>query len=245
MKTLFTLICSLTITITCAQVDHTSFDQLLKSYVNSKGEVNYKGLQMDSVQLNEYITMLASNSPKTNWSQNETLSYWINAYNAVTLQLILKYYPIKSIKDIGSYIQIPYFNTPWDIDLFTIDGQVLSLNNIEHDMIRSNFDEPRIHFALVCAAVSCPNLRNEAYSANGLEQQLADQTRVFLADTSKNIITENRLTLSKLFSWYGGDFTKQGSIVEFVKSYTEVSVSKKAKIGFMDYHWLLNEQKSE
>ena len=225
-----------------AQVSHNDFDNLLKSYVDINGRVNYKELKAESNKLDTYITYLGANEPQSEWSRSEQLSYWINAYNAVTLQLVLKYYPIKSIKDIGSSIQIPYINTPWDIDCFSVGGEVLSLNNIEHDKVRAQFEEPRIHFALVCAAVSCPNLRNEAYQAGILDAQFTDQTKLFLADESRNQIAEKRLSLSKLFSWYGGDFRNNGNIAEFIDPYTEVAVDKKAKISFMDYDWSLNEQ---
>ena len=223
-------------------MNHDAYNRLLKKYVNAQGEVNYKGLKSEAATLNQYIESLRSTPPASQWSKSEQLTYWINAYNALTLQLVLKYYPIKSIRDIGSSIQVPFVNTPWDIKLFKLSGKDYSLNNIEHDVVRKNFNEPRIHFALVCAAVSCPKLRNEAYQAKTLNEQLADQTRYFLANPSKNKITKDALQLSKLFSWYGDDFKKSGDLIQFLKPYTQVPISENAKISFMTYYWGLNQQ---
>ena len=113
------------------------------------------------------------------------MAYWINAYNAYTIRLILNHYPVKSIKDIGSSIQIPFVTTPWADKFFSIGGEKMSLDNIEHGTLRKKYDDPRIHFALVCAAMSCPRLRNEAYAAARLDAQLDDQGRDFLGNPAK------------------------------------------------------------
>lgn len=225
-----------------AQPSHSDFDALLKEHVNSQGGVNYKAFKSDEQKLNTYLEAMKQNSPSDIWNDNEKLIYWINVYNALTIQLILKYYPLKSIKDIGSSIQIPFVNTPWDIECFEVGEKELSLNNIEHGIIRKDFEEPRIHFALVCAAVSCPKLLNEAYDANRLDEQLTAQTKAFLANPSKNKISKDRLQLSKLFNWYGGDFRKNGTLVEFLNKYSTIEIDKKAKTSFLDYDWGLNEQ---
>lgn len=242
MKYLLALLISTAPFLIKAQPSHDNFDILLEKHVSPQGGVNYKAFKSDEQKLNTYLDVMKQNSPANSWNDNEKLTYWINVYNALTIQLILKYYPVKSIKDIGSSIQIPYVNTPWDIKCFEIDGEELSLNNIEHGIIRKDFEEPRIHFALVCAAVSCPKLLNEAYEANRLDVQLTAQTKSFLANTSKNKISTDRLELSKIFNWYGGDFRKNGTLVDFLNQYTTVEIDKKAKTSFMDYDWALNEQ---
>ncbi|MDW3208711.1 MAG: DUF547 domain-containing protein [Reichenbachiella sp.] len=242
MKYLLALLISTAPFLIKAQPSHDNFDILLKKHVNTQGGVNYKAFKSDEQKLNTYLDVMKQNSPANSWNDNEKLTYWINVYNALTIQLILKYYPVKSIKDIGSSIQIPYVNTPWDIKCFEIDDEELSLNNIEHGIIRKDFEEPRIHFALVCAAVSCPKLLNEAYEASRLDAQLTAQTKSFLANTSKNKISTDRLELSKIFNWYGGDFRKNGTLVDFLNQYTTVEIDKKAKTSFMDYDWALNEQ---
>ncbi len=224
-------------------IDHTLFDELLKRYVNNEGWVDYRALQSEGDKLNEYLKLLEENGPNDQtWTKDEQLTYWINAYNAFTIRLILDYYPVASIKDIGSAIQIPLVNTAWDIKFIEIGDQELSLNNIEHSIIRKNFDEPRIHFALVCAARSCPKLRNEAYDAARLEQQLTDQARTFLANPDKNRITKDEMELSKIFSWYQGDFTKEGSLVEYLNQYAPVTIHEDARKTFKKYDWSLNEQ---
>lgn len=226
-----------------AQPSHDAFDALLKKHVNDQGGVNYKAFKNDETTLNDYLVEMMIDPPTRDWNGNEKLTYWINVYNALTIQLILKYYPVESIKDIGSSIQIPFVNTPWDIECFEIeDGKELSLNNIEHGIIRKDFEEPRIHFALVCAAVSCPKLLNEAYTAERLDDQLTTQTKAFLANSSKNKISKDRLELSKIFSWYGGDFRKSGTLVDFLNQYAPVQIDDKAKTSFLDYDWGLNEQ---
>jgi hypothetical protein len=102
-------------------------------------------------------------------------------------------------------------------------------------------DEPRIHFAIVCASISCPKLQNYAFTATDLETQLTDSTKAFLADTDRNIITEDHLKLSKIFQWFTKDFKQYGSVVDFVKAYTEININAKAKTTYLDYNWNLNE----
>ena len=166
---------------------HASFTNFLQKHVAASGEVNYKGMLKDSVVLNRYLQSLSKNPPdKRRWSREEQMAYWINAYNGFTMQLILKYYPIKSIKDIGSSIQIPFINTPWDIKFIRIGNETYDLNNIEHGILRKEFDDARIHMALVCASKSFPRLLNEAFEPAKLNKQLEDQARVFLADTFRN-----------------------------------------------------------
>jgi hypothetical protein len=215
---------------------------VLKKYVNQNGMVNYQALLKDQSELNQYLSLLSSNPPSDKWSVNEKKAYWINAYNAFTVKLILDYYPVKSIKDIGQYIQIPFFNTPWEKEFFKIGGQDMKLDKIEHGILRKKFNDPRIHFSLVCASISCPKLRNEAYEASELDHQLDDQARSFLANRSKNIITPDKLQLSKIFSWYKGDFTKNGSLIDFLNKYSPVRINKNADIDYLDYNWNLNKQ---
>lgn len=222
---------------------HEVFDALLKKNVSSEGKVNYKGFIKDSVVLNQYLNQLSKSRPnEKTWTKQEQMAYWINAYNAFTIKLILKYYPIKSIKDIGSSIQIPFVNTPWDIKFINIGNEKLDLNSIEHAKLRKQFDDPRIHMALVCASKSCPILLNEAYTATQLDQQLTRQTKAFLADFFRNKITPDKPQLSSIFNWYGMDFSKNGgSVTSFVNTYSSVKIKPKAKISYLDYDWGLNE----
>jgi len=225
-------------------VSHRPFDELLQKYVDEAGMVNYKGLQTERPKLKSYLRMLEANEPKDAWSKDQQLAYWINAYNAFTLELILTHYPLTSIRDIGAAIKIPFVNTPWDIKFIKIGDDDKDLNNLEHGIIRKEFDEPRIHFALVCAAVSCPKLQNRAYLPETLDAQLTDAAKDFLSDPGKNEVkSSSNAELSKLFSWYRGDFTKKTSLEEFISKYSETNLDKGANLDFKDYNWDLNEQK--
>ncbi|GAB4248065.1 MAG: DUF547 domain-containing protein [Ekhidna sp.] len=225
------------------RVNHAGFDALLQKYVDNEGMVDYKGLKADRSKLKSYLSILEKNPPASAWTENEKLAYWINAYNAYTLDLILEHYPVESIKDIGSTIKIPFVSTAWDIKFINIGGKEYDLNNIEHGIIRKQFDEPRIHFALVCAAVSCPKLQNRAYVPEKLEDQLSKAAKEFLANPKKNLIVNSKeAKLSKIFNWYGGDFNNDGTLVQYLNQYAPVKLDEKAKIDWMDYDWSLNEQ---
>ena len=221
---------------------HDGFDELLKRYVDSRGVVDYRGFIKDSVRLNAYLRLLGEHAPKKNWSRNEQMAFWINAYNAFTIKLITKYYPLKSIKDIGSKIQIPFVNTPWDIKFISIGKDRYDLNNIEHGILRKRFDDPRIHMVLVCASKSCPILLNEAYDPGRLDDQLTNQSKAFLNDSTRNQVSGSHPKLSKIFSWYGMDFNKNGKTVkDFVNRHATVKIRDDATIDYMDYDWNLND----
>lgn len=220
---------------------HEAYDALLKKYVDAAGNVDYKGLQADSVSLNAYLQVLSAHHPNEKWTKDEQLAYWINAYNAFTLQLIIRNYPIGSIKDI-TFVNIPLVHSPWDLDFIQIEGETYDLNDIEHGIIRKQFEVPEIHFALVCAARSCPRLRKEAYVAERLAEQLADQARDFLSDPRKNLITKDFIQLSKLFTWYRGDFKSDGGLIDYVQRYVDKSIDANARIGSLPYDWNLNAQ---
>ena len=225
-------------------VTHEQWDALLKKHVGSEGFVDYKGFIRDSAALNQYLKVLESAHPSDKgWTRNEQMAYWINAYNAFTIKLITQYYPIKSIKDIGSSIQIPFVNTPWDIKFITIGKEKMDLNNIEHGKLRKLFDDPRIHMALVCASKSCPILLNEAYDPKRLDAQLSKQAKAFLDDPFRNKISADNPQLSMIFKWYSMDFNKNGgSVRAFVNRYSSVKIKSDAKISHIDYDWGLNEQ---
>ncbi|GAA4381323.1 DUF547 domain-containing protein [Hymenobacter koreensis] len=226
-----------------APVDHSAFDQLLKKHVNEKGLVNYKAWKADQAAFNQYLQLLSKNPPAAGWSKAEQMAFWINAYNAYTIRLILDHYPLESIKDIGSKIQIPFVTTPWAAKFFSIGGEKTSLDNIEHSILRKKYDDPRIHFALVCASISCPRLRNEAYTAAKLNSQLDDQGRDFLNDPTKNKPGKATAQLSKYFDWYKGDWEKNGqSVVKWVNKYAATKMNTDAKVTYLDYNWKLNAQ---
>jgi hypothetical protein len=225
-------------------INHAMFDSLLRKYVNTEGMVNYKGFIQDSVAFNSYLDLLSKNHPnEKNWSRDERLAYWLNAYNAFTIKLICNYYPVQSIKDVKK--GVPFVSDTWTIDFIKIEKRNYSLNNIEHNIVRPTFNDPRVHFALNCASISCPKLLGEAYRADVLQKQLDGQARDFLKDTFRNKITSaNKAEVSKLFTWFAGDFKKvEPSVVAFINRYSDIKLAENAQIDFLEYDWALNEQK--
>lgn len=223
-------------------VTHEIWDSLLHQYVTEEGQVNYDGFIEDSIQFNQYLALLENNHPNPkHWNEQERLAYWLNVYNAFTVKIVIDHYPVDGIKDIKN--GIPFVNTVWDIKFINIEGANYDLNNIEHGIMRKKFEEPRIHFAANCASVSCPRLRNEAYTAEKLDAQLEDQANYFLRNPVKNKITTNKLKLSKIFKWYGGDFKKKyGNVRGFLKKYAPAHEGG-ADIDYLDYDWNLNDGK--
>ena len=211
---------------------HDPFNELLKKHVSENGNVDYKNFKSSYKGLLGYIRILQMAYSKLDaFSRDEQLAYWINAYNALTIDLILRNYPVKSIKDIDK---------PWDQRLWQFGDKWLNLNDIEHQILRK-MDEPRIHFAIVCASESCPKLQNFAFTANELEKQLTLSTKEFLADTSKNEISENSIKLSKIFKWFAKDFKANGRLIDFLNQYSDIKILPQARKTFKDYDWSLNE----
>ena len=224
-------------------ISHKLWNQVLINYVDVSGSVNYRGLKENPKILLDYLELLRTSRPNDErWDEKERLAYWINLYNAFTLKLIIDHYPLKSIKDIGSTIQIPFINSPWDIETIDFGNEKISLNYVEHQILRKSFEEPRIHFAINCASISCPNLRNEAYVAANIDAQLADQAQRFLKDSTKNIITSESLYLSRIFQWFSRDFDVHQTLYENLSIWSGVSINNSATKQFMDYDWSLNEQ---
>ena len=215
-----------------ANPDHSMWDDLLRKNVSAEGRVNYRGFKNDRTLLDQYLHYLQENPLQASWSRNERLTYWINAYNAFTVDLILQHYPLKSIMDLEK---------PWDQKFITLGDKKYSLNQIEHQIVRPQFREPRIHFALVCAAVSCPKLLNRSYRPEQLNQQLENQTRYFLNSSGKNKLSAQKVEVSQLFNWYGEDFTAEGSIVDFLNRYADIKIAANAEVIFAEYDWALNE----
>ncbi|MBT8253892.1 MAG: DUF547 domain-containing protein [Bacteroidia bacterium] len=211
--------------------DHSVWNQLLNQYVTVDGQVDYNAIKLERNKLQKYISQLAKNTPDKNWSKADKLAYWINAYNALTVDLILRNYPVKSIKDIDD---------PWEQRLWNLGSKQYNLDEVEHQILRK-MDEPRMHFAIVCASYSCPKLRNEAYVAERLDQQLTEATRLFLSDTKRNSIAADAIEISKIFQWFARDFKSDGSVIDFINRYTDVDISPNARKRYKTYNWALNE----
>ncbi len=220
--------------------DHSAYDSVLKQYVDSKGLVDYSGLKKNRSGLDSYLqkTGAVSESQFDSWSEGEQIAFLTNVYNAETLQYIIDNYPLESIKDLGGLL-----SSPWGKKNVILFGEETSLNNIEHGILRKDYDEPRIHFALVCAAMSCPPLRREAYTGTKLDSQLDDQARTFLAESNKNRVEGDTVYLSSIFDWYGKDFAKgDEGLKKVLNQWFGADISAK-EIEYTDYDWSLNDQK--
>ena len=221
-------------------VQHGEWDALVKKHVSKNGMVDYQGFLKDKKQLQVYLDKLSANRPTSKWSKNEKMAFWINAYNAFTVKLILDHYPINSIKDIKK--GIPFVNSVWDIAFIPMGKEKIDLNYIEHTILRKEFKDPRIHAAINCASFSCPLLRNEAYYASRLDEQLNDAMRKFVNDSQRNQLDKSNIKISKIFSWFAGDFKLNGSsVVDYLNKYAKKRVQPNAKIDFLEYQWELND----
>ena len=212
--------------------DHSSWDKLLQKNVSNQGNVDYEGFKEDQVEFDTYLASLATTKPDANWSRNATMAYWVNAYNAFTIKLMLNNYPLQSIMDVNG-------GKAWDLKFIDIKGEKYSLNNIEHDILRKKYADPRIHFAVNCASMSCPKLSNTAFFADGLEEKLEKAAKDFINNSSKNEITATKAEVSKLFDWYKEDFTKNGTVADYLNKYSTTKLTT-TKISFKEYNWNIN-----
>jgi len=209
---------------------HEILQSLLSAHVSGTGVVDYKALKSKEAQLDEYLKLLSDNTPAASWSRDQKLAYWINSYNAFTIKVILKNYPLKSIKDISG-------GKIWDSKWITLGSTKYSLNDIENTIVRPQFKDARIHFALNCGAKSCPPLDNTAYLPSNVQTLLEQNAKAFVRNKTMNDIAASKVVISSIFDWYGKDF---GSIPEFLTKYSGVTVSQNAKIEFKTYDWSLN-----
>lgn len=211
--------------------DHSSWDDLIHQNVAENGDVNYKGFKQNWSILRDYIASLSEQLPEDNWSKEDKLAYWMNAYNAMTIDLILRNYPLSSIKDIKN---------PWDQRLWKLGSKWYNLNEIEHQILRKMGDA-RIHFGINCASFSCPPLLNEAFTASKVNEQLNLLAVRFINDRERNIISGDKIRVSKIFSWFAKDFKQNGDLISFLNKYSKTPISEKARKSFIDYNWNLNE----
>lgn len=244
-----------------AEFDQGIWDGLLKKHVlvvrgGEATQVDYAGLMQDRIALKEYLsnTSRITRADFDQWDKNTQLAFLINAYNAWTLELVLSAYPgIRSIKDVGSFLQ-----SPWKKSFIPLLGDTRSLDNIEHDLIRGSkrYNDPRIHFAVNCASIGCPALRAEAYLPDRLDAQLEDATNKFLSDRSRNRLNGESIMVSSVFKWYRDDFEKgwrgTSTLAQFLGLYSRTLgldataerslLAGDMQIKFLDYDWRLNDK---
>ncbi|MEM9857613.1 MAG: DUF547 domain-containing protein [Bacteroidota bacterium] len=223
--------------------DHSPWTNLLKQHVTPEGLVRYSDFKREEKKLDNYLKTLSEKAPNPEkWSREEQLAYWINVYNAFTVKLVLDHYPVESIKDIN-LVNIPFVSSVWQKKFFSIGGEKMNLDHVEHSILRKEFNEPRIHFAINCASFSCPKLLNEAFLPKKIEEQLQHQAVSFINDKQRNKIDESSVRLSKIFKWFKKDFTKEGDLIGFVNKYSKIEVGRGVRVNYLDYNWKLNEGK--
>ena len=229
------------------QVDHSVFDQLLKKYVNTDGQVNYQAWHQSTADrdaLKSYLDTLSCANSDLQSGRAAILSYWINAYNAVTIEAILRVYPTTTIRNHTS--ETGGYNI-WKTLKFNAGQKQVSLEDIEHKILRK-MGEPRVHFAIVCASIGCPRLLNEAYVPSRLADQLALNTKDFFSRPQNLQVNGNTLMMSKIISWFGTDFgPSQQQQVQVLSKYfpqqaQQVAASGNYGVGFLEYDWNLNTQ---
>jgi len=222
------------------------YNAFLSKYVTSENGLNLvaygKVTDEDERSLEGYIETLSS-ADISKLTDDQLMAYWFNLYNAKTVDLILDNYPVKSIKKIG------FFSGPWDKDILTVRGEDMSLNNIEHDIVRKSFDEPRVHFAFNCASIGCPNLKSTAWEAETLDTDLTQAAKDYIASPRGVRVEENGdITASSIFKWYKDDFgDSEADVMSYLASYAEgdkkAALQQASEIKDYDYDWSLNGKK--
>lgn len=211
--------------------NHDNWDALLRANVSSAGKVNYNAMKSSKAAIQTYVTYLESFATMDSWTKNEKLAYWINLYNAATVRLIVENYPVASITDLSG-------GKPWDQNVVKVGGKSYTLNDIENKIIRPRFNDARIHFAVNCAAKSCPPLLNKAFTADNLTRYLDKQTKSFI-NGNENSISATKVEISKIFDWYKTDF-KNGDLIAYLNKYSDTPINADAEIVYKEYDWALN-----
>lgn len=250
-------LCFSQICFSASEIDF-QYDRFLDQYVKD-GVVDYRGMKGDSSALDQYLKQAAALSADefSVWDEEKRLAFLFNLYNAATVRMILDHYPVESIKDIGSF-----FKGPWDQKVVQLFGETTTLDVLEHDILRKEYNEPRLHMTLVCAAKACPPLRNELYTADRLNEQMDDQTVLLLKHPLKFKIDREQgiVYFSSIFKWFGDDFIKNYSpsvgfdglnkkekaIASFCANYLQTAdkeylMSGNYRVKYLDYDWSLNE----
>jgi hypothetical protein len=222
---------------TRAQLDHSNYDALLKKYVNKAGFVDYKGLAKEQAKLKSYLVYLSVNPPKSDWETGEQFAYYINLYNASTLDLIVDNNMPASIKDIdGPLGQV------WLKEYIVVNGKNYSLADIEKGVLQK-MNDPRIHFAINCASFSCPKLLDEAYTGKNVDQLMTRAANEFVNSNKNDLSDPNNPKLSSIFKFYTSDFTAVApSLIDYVNTYAKKKINASAQVEYKDYDWSLNKQ---
>lgn len=221
--------------------DSDAYARILAAHVDVQGRVDYAGLKREEALLDVVLAAMSRAEPGT-MDRDARMAFWINVYNAFTLKLVLDDYPgIDSIRDIG-----PWYSTPWKREFIPVDGQLLSLDQVEKDILIPQFKDPRVHFAINCASASCPPLLDEPYDGAVLDRQLDERAHAFINDGLNVRIEGDTLVLSRIFDWYEEDF---GDVPAFVAHHATGTLAvrlralgRDPRIRYLDYDWSLNDR---
>ncbi|MCL1077739.1 DUF547 domain-containing protein [Parashewanella spongiae] len=231
------------------KIDHNLWQQFLSKYLTSDEELSIRYINYGSVNnedrkiLDKYLNQLQSIDPR-HYQKDVQLAYWINLYNALTVQIVLEHYPIESIKNIGDG-----FTGPWNMELVTISGQAVTLNQIEHGILRAFWKDNRVHYVINCASIGCPDLPTHAFSSDNIEQQFNIAAIRFVNQEKAVKFIDGKLHLSSIYSWFSEDFgSSTSATIEHVKQFAKPTLKAQldefsAEVEF-EYDWRLNENKS-
>lgn len=233
MKKIITIL--LLVLFVSSNAQTTAYNSLLQKHVDKQGNVDYKGLKTDEARLDMYMEYLAATSPNKTWSVNKQKAFWINAYNAYTLKIILENYPLKSITKIKKKGK-----TAWKIPFVKVGNKLYTLDHIEHKILRKNLFDPKIHVGVNCASISCPKLSNIAFTEENIEAELTRLMKDFVNDPSKNKLSKKKVQISSIFDWFKEDFTKNNSVIDYLNTFSEIEINSNAKINYLKYDWSLN-----
>jgi len=251
------------------EFSYDDYDALLHEYVDKNGMVDYGALLDDRFRLDAFVASMNNIPPEESdaWNRQEKMAFWINAYNAITIKYILDNYPIQKGSIVNRTLypdnSIRQIDGIWKKLTSPVLGTPITLNDIEHEILRPVFNDPRIHVAIVCASIGCPPLRSEVFLPDQLEEQLEDHTRIFLSDPDKFRIdkTKNKVYISPIFDWFGEDFTdgynkdgaitkfskEENAVLDFISNYIDSDSAaylqgQSYSVSYSDYDWSLNEQ---
>ncbi len=256
--------------IPAGEIDHSGYDAFLKKFTRN-GTVGYRAVKEDGSMLAQYLELLESVDEKDfeQWTREARMAFWINAYNAITIHGIVINYPIE-YGGLASRIRFPrssirQIENFWDTAFIKVMGKEITLNEIEHEILRKEFGDPRIHFSIVCASIGCPVLSADAYRAETLEKQLDDDAKRLVNDREKIRFNKKRnvIYVSSIFKWYREDFSynelpewlreykkKNRGFMQFIVDYIDEEwggyiTANTPKVKFLDYDWSLNDLTAE
>lgn len=225
-KTLFTLLILSSLQTIFAQPDYKIIDPFFKKHINKNGIIDYAFLKKNNAELDKTLAVFTQNPPQESWHRNEKLAYWLNIYNLQMLKIIVEHYPFQNMLKLHN-------GKLWQVKCVKVGEKTYCLDEIEHDIIRKELKEPRIHFALFTGAKSSPLLLNEAFTPANMNPHFETLTKRYIA-SENNQIGVDKIVISPIFKWYESDFKE---IITFINRYSTIKIQKDAEVVFAEYDW--------